>query len=102
MSVAPDAAASVHLLAQGGAGSTDVLIQYGALGVLCLVALGAVRVLFARETKSLDLERQRADRLEEELRKLNESIHNQYVPALTQATEAIARALKANARRDDP
>jgi hypothetical protein len=91
----------IVLLAQGATGSTDVLIQYGALGLLCALALGAVRVLFQREARTLDLERQRADRLEDELRRLNESIHNQYVPTLTQATEAIARALKTSARRDD-
>jgi len=62
--------------------------------VIALLALGAVRVLFQRETKSLDLERQRADRLEEELRRLNASIHDKYVPALERATTAIAQALE--------
>jgi len=32
---------------------------------LSVVALAAVRVLFSREAKSLDLERERADRLQE-------------------------------------
>jgi hypothetical protein len=88
----------VSLLAQG-AEQASVLVQYGALGVIALLALGAVRVLFQRETKSLDLERQRADRLEEQLRKLNESVHEKYVPTLERATTAIVQALEA--RRKD-
>lgn len=82
------------ILAQAVAtGTADVFIQYSALGVIALLALGAVKVLFQRETKSLDLERQRADRLEEELRRLNESIHEKYVPTLERATTAIVTAL---------
>jgi hypothetical protein len=82
----------VVILAQG-TGATEVLLQYGGLGCIALMALGAVKVLFQRETKSLDLERQRADRLEEELRRLNESIHEKYVPTLERATTAIVTAL---------
>lgn len=58
-----------------------------------------MRVLFARETKSLDLERQRADRLEEELRKLNSTIQGQYIETLTAATHAISEALEATRGR---
>lgn len=88
------------LIAQSAAGSADVLIQYGALGVLALLALTAVRVLFQREAKSLDLERARADRLEAELRQLNASVHERYIPTLTQALDAIAHASQAASRRD--
>jgi hypothetical protein len=87
------ASGPLTILAQA-ADQTSVFIQYGAVGAIALLALGAVRVLFQRETKSLDLERERADRLEEELRRLNESIHDKYVPALERATAAIAQALE--------
>jgi len=74
--------------------STDVLVQYGALGVLALLAIVAVRVLFQRETKSLDLERARADRLEQELARLNTAVQERTVPALTEATRVISEALE--------
>ncbi len=78
---------------------TGGLLQYGALGIIALLALGAVRVLFLRETKSLDLERQRADRLEEELRKLNAAVQEKYVTTLAQATLAIGDALEITRRQ---
>jgi len=81
------------------AGVTGGLLQYGALGIIALLALGAVRVLFLRETKSLDLERQRADRLEEELRKLNAAVQEKYVTTLAQATLAIGDALEITRRQ---
>lgn len=80
-------------LAQGTAGTSEVFVQYGALGVIALLALVAVRVLFARVTATADLERARADRLEEELRKLNATIQERYVTTLSEATRAIAAAL---------
>lgn len=80
-------------LAQGTSGTTEVFVQYGALGVIALLALIAVRVLFARVTATADLERARADRLEEELRKLNATIQERYVSTLSEATRAISAAL---------
>lgn len=82
-------------LAQSASSTTDVFIQYGALGVIALLALLAVKVLFARVTATADLERARADRLEEELRKLNATIQERYVTTLTEATRAISAALAA-------
>ncbi len=58
-----------------------------------MLALIAVRVLFARVTATADLERARADRLEEELRKLNATIQERYVSTLSEATRAISAAL---------
>lgn len=92
------------LLVQGVAGAgvdLSLLYQYGGLLFLSVVALAAVRVLFNREAKALDLERERADRLEEELRKLNATIAEKMVPVLTQATATMERAFKLLARRDD-
>ncbi len=85
---APDAAA-----AAATAETSAVFIQYGALGVIALLALGAVRVLFQREIKALDLERQRADRLEEELRRLNTTVQDRYVSTLTEATKTMSELL---------
>lgn len=79
-----------------------MLIQYGALGALTLISLGAVRVLFKRETQTLDLERAARQRLEEEVKRLNNDIHTQYVPALTAATSAIAQAIKVIQKNGDP
>jgi len=95
----------VLFLAQGGgvANVSDIglLYQYGGLVFLSVVALAAVRVLFSREAKSLDLERERADRLQEELRKLNATIQDRFVPALERSQQTVERALKLIARRDD-
>lgn len=82
-------------LAQAATG-VDVsatFIQYGALGVIAFLALIAVRVLFQREVRALDHERERADRLEEELRKLNATIQERYVGTLSEATRAMGDVL---------
>jgi len=85
-----------------GAGvDLSLLYQYGGLLFLSVVALAAVRVLFNREAKALDLERERADRLEDELRKLNATIAEKMIPVVTQATTTMERAFKLLARRDD-
>lgn len=86
--------------AQSAGGASEVFIQYGALGVIALLALVAVRVLFARVTATADLERARADRLEEELRKLNLAVQERYVTTLSDATRAISAALAAQQKDD--
>ena len=84
----------------------DVLFQYGALGVLALVCLISVRVLFERLSRNTEKaleeikriyvnEKARADRLEEELRKLNETMRTDYVTVLQNASQAIADANRA-------
>jgi hypothetical protein len=75
--------------------TSDAFLQYGAVGAVALLALLAVRVLFARVTATADLERARADRLEEELRRLNATIQERYVTTLSEATRAISEALAA-------
>jgi hypothetical protein len=72
----------------------DVLLQYGALGVLALLALSAVRILFQREIKAHEQETARANRLEAELGKLNQTIQTQYITTLTQATMAMSQAVQ--------
>lgn len=68
------------------------LLQYGALGVLASLALLAVKVLFGRVAETLDRERARGDRLEEELRKLNQSMQERVVPALEASSRAVQEA----------
>jgi hypothetical protein len=84
----------VTLLAQ----ATDVggvFLQYGALGGIALLALLAVRVLYNRANEDLSYHRQRADRLEDELRALNATMREQYIKVIGPATEAISDALRA-------
>lgn len=69
------------------------MAQYGALGLLVLVATAAVKVLFDREVKAHEREQERADRLEVELRQLNELVRTQYLEKLATATQTIGEAL---------
>jgi hypothetical protein len=71
------------------------LLQYGALGILALMALAAVRVLFTRMSATLDQANQRADRLEEELRRLNETIRTEYAATIARAAQAVADSQRA-------
>ena len=84
-------------LAQAVNGQPPSLWEYGAIGAMAVVALGAVRVLWATTSKSLtegiERERARADRLEEELRKLNTVIQERIVVALNDATRAVQEAM---------
>lgn len=79
-----------------------VLLQYGAVGAIAVLALLAVRVMFTRETRAHDADRERADRLEKELSKLNQTVQDQYlvtisaaVTAINNANQAVANALSA-------
>jgi hypothetical protein len=81
---------------------SGVLIQYGAVGVIALLGILASRILFARLSQALDRETARADRLEDELRKLNETVRTEYVTTLAatqhsmqDASRAVADALAA-------
>lgn len=74
------------------------LIQYGAVGAIAIMALFAVRVLFNKITEQAEKDRERADRLEQELRLLNETVRTEYLGTLAKATEAIADALAARRR----
>lgn len=68
-------------------------VQYGAVGTIAALALLAVRVLFGRMERDQKRERDRADRLENELRELNKTINTGYSVVLHDATKAIAEAL---------
>jgi hypothetical protein len=87
-------AISMSWLAQASTGDISAaFLQYGALGAIALLALFAVRVLFQREVKALDLERARADRMEDELRKINATVQERYVSTLTDATRVMSDLL---------
>jgi hypothetical protein len=59
------------------------------------MAIAAVRVLFTRLQAAVDRETQRADRLEEELRKLNEAVRSEYITTINQSAQATADASRA-------
>lgn len=71
------------LAADGVPGTVDVAVfaQYGILGVLSLGLILFARGAYGRE-------RDRADRLEEENRKLNAAIQDRVLPVLMAATSA--------------
>lgn len=82
----------------------DALLQYGAVGVIAALALTAVMALYKRMAVAWDRERQqlldrlneeraRADRLEEELAKLNSMVQSQTMTALNEATRAVSEAI---------
>lgn len=78
----------------------DVLLQYGALGFMVLAAGAIIRVLFQRETAAYERERERADRMEAEVQRLNNIIQERMLPILHEATKAISEALQGEQRRD--
>lgn len=71
----------------------DAFLQYGAVGAIALFALAAVRVMYANAQKVYEQERERADRLEAELRELNHAVRGEYLTTISSATRAIADAL---------
>lgn len=76
-------------------GMTDVLLGYGLPGVVVLALGLVVRVLYNRVAEDAAYHRQRADRLEEELSALNNTVRGEYVGTIAKATDAIADALTA-------
>lgn len=74
---------------------TNILLQYGAIGVVLVFAFAALRVLFAKLTAELDRQTQRGDRLELELIKLNETVRSEYVSTITKSAQATSEASRA-------
>jgi hypothetical protein len=103
----------VTLLAQHlaqAAETTSLLAQYGPLGIFLVITLGVVKVLFdgqnktltlerERAAETLDLERKRCDRLEQELRASNATILDKVIPVLTAQTQAMGELLERLERR---
>lgn len=75
-----------------------IVAQYGALGLLVSLAVGAVGALFRREVSAHKDVAERADRLEAELKRLNDAVQSQYLTTLAQATVTIAEAVRVLSR----
>ena len=67
--------------------------QFGAIGILAALAVAAVRVLFKEQVEANKREKERGDRLEQELLRLNEAIRGQYLTTIGDATRAIGDAI---------
>lgn len=80
-----------------------ILLQYGAIGAIALLALYAVVKLFKRQEQLYEREIRRGDQAEEALAALNQLIREQLVVQLTRAADAIARVteLLSDQRRDE-
>ncbi len=81
-----------------------VLVQYGALGVLALVAILAARVLFNQVQADKQRETERADRNEQALNELNKVVQEKVIPAaldMVSTTKALIElmAQERNRRR---
>jgi hypothetical protein len=68
---------------------TDPLLQYGATGILALAAMFWAWTLYKQAQDNMKRERDRADRLEAEIAKLNADIHGKYIPVLTRVTDVL-------------
>lgn len=76
-----------------------VLLQYGAVGFLAVLGIYTSWNLYRRLLGAYKREQQRADRLEEELRALNQTVQELMTQALRDATSAVAEALDTVAER---
>lgn len=63
------------------ADTTPAFLQYGALGLLTLICVLAVRVLFKQLLADKQRETERADRAVEALSDLNRVVQEQVIPA---------------------
>ncbi|MBV9919658.1 MAG: hypothetical protein JOY78_02220, partial [Pseudonocardia sp.] len=81
-----------------------VLLQYGAIGAIALLAIYAVAKLFAQNKAASDAailaERARADRLEKQLADLNTAVIEKFLPATLTSTQVMGEVL-VELRRDN-
>lgn len=75
------------------ASATDGLLQFGAVGIVAILALGAVRILFVRLTTTLERAEARADRLEKALLDSNQAVQDKYLTTVAEATRVMAAVL---------
>lgn len=73
---------------------TPAFLQYGALGILTLACIIAVRVLFAQVQADKKRESERADRNESELRDLNRTVQEQVIPAALAMVDATKELIQ--------
>lgn len=79
----------------------NLFLQYGAIGVIAIVSMAMVRVMYGKLNDAYNRERDRADRLEAELRRLNEAVRTDYIGTIGDATRAVSDALAAVRRGRD-
>lgn len=89
--------ATVVLAAESVESSSDLWSKSG-LVILAALSVGAVKVLFSREIRNSDYHKERAEKAEAEVRRLNAEIQSSTLPAVVKATEVMAQ-LAARARR---
>jgi hypothetical protein len=75
------------------------LVSYGGVGILAAALLWAVRELWAREKQNADHHRERADKAEAEVKRLNELIQSSTLPAVVKATEVMGQVLAKSRQR---
>lgn len=86
--------------------AVQVLVQYGAVGIMALAAGWVARMLFIRMEDDHDQEivrlvadrdaaQARADRLETELARLNGAVQSGYVDTIVRANVAVGEASRA-------
>jgi hypothetical protein len=92
------------LLAEAtGEAQVPGLVSYGGVGILAIGLLVAVRELWAREKANSDHHRERAEKAEAEVRRLNDLMQTSTLPAVMKATELMGQLLaKAATRRGPP
>jgi hypothetical protein len=83
-----------------GVDLSQPLVQYGAVGVLASAAMFWAWTLYKQAQDNMKRERDRADRLESEIAKLNADIHGKYIPVLTRVTDVMQDFLR-SASYDD-
>lgn len=81
------------------------LLQYGAIGLLALIALIAAKVLFQQVQADKQRETERADRNEVALRDLNRVVQEQVIPAalamVSTTKDLVELMAHERARRND-
>jgi hypothetical protein len=86
-------------IAAEGVEAVPGLVSYGGVGILAIALLWAVRELWAREKTNSDHHRERADRAEAEVRRLNDLMQSSTLPAVVKATDVIGQLLAKSTRR---
>lgn len=69
-------------------GGADILLQYGPLGVFALLLTWFAKSAIQRERDTTQRERDRGDRLEAELNRVNMMVLDKAIPALMSASRA--------------
>jgi hypothetical protein len=82
--------------------TTTGLLSYGGVGLLAAALLWAVRELWAREKTNSDHHRERAEKAEAEVRRLNDLMQSSTLPAVMKATDLMGQLLAKATRRGPP